>query len=169
MKIALPLLAILFLPFVAFAQGTASLGEGGSVSYTDSKESNGATLYYRNEALVLSAHDTDGNKKPDLWLVYQNDVAVREAHDTDNDGTPDAFFELNVNEQTTRSYGKGLAALQAPETISFESRINGEGEDLVGDLSSITIPGGGGGLVVWVILLLIVAGGAFWWFRLRRK
>jgi len=159
---------LLFSPLATLAAGVLSLGEGGSLQYTDEVQKGNTTLYYNTNTLVASADDADGNGKADVWLKYQNDAVVLEAHDTDGDGTPDAFFQLGANEQVTRQYGSGIDALQRPEAESFDSLIKGTGEDLVGDLSDITIPGGGIGWLWWVLILGVLAGGGFWWVK-RKK
>lgn len=167
-------LILIFIPALILAPVTVFgasllLGEGGTVSYDTTHDTDGGVLYYENDLLVASAHDTDGDSTHDFWLTYSNDIAILEAHDTDGDGTPDAFFELDTDERVIREYGSGIETYERPDVVSFDERITAEQEesDLVGDLSSITIPGGGLGWFTWIVLLGILTGVGYWWFKRR--
>lgn len=164
------LVCILFIPAALFAE-TLSLGEGGTVTYNTSKEVENTLLYYQNDVLVASAHDTDINNRFDVWITYRNEEAFLEAHDTDGNDTPDTFFELTQNEKVSRMYGSGATSFEKPKEVTFDSRIaqsdETNEEDLVGDLSSITLPGDGSGFI-WLVIILAGAAGVYWW-KYRRK
>lgn len=158
---------LLLTPFALVFADAVSFGDI-SVNYDDTLQTESATLYYENDALVASQHDTDGNGDADLWLRYEDDVLVLEMHDTDGNGEPDVFLDIDANEAVTSISGEGSEALTPPEAPLFEARSVGQGgnakEDLVGDLSSISIPGQGG-FMKYVLLLLVIGGGYYYWKR----
>lgn len=62
----------------------------------------GSKNYYKDNNLVLSADDTNGDGQIDLWLQYDNELyLILEAHDTTGDGQPDTIIELDQAEQVT--------------------------------------------------------------------
>ncbi len=174
MKRSLITISIFLIALIPSAVGaqTISLGEGGDVEYTEKFEFENVELFYNGDELVLSAHDENGDGVFETWLWYRDDIVVREGHDTDTVAGPDAFFELNTNEDVTREFGEGISTYTKPDIVSFETRIEeggiSETEDLVGDLSSITIPGGSNPFLI-VLFVIIAILGFVWWKRQRNR
>ena len=115
------------------------------------------------------ASESDG-----VTLVYENDGVILEAHDTDGDGKLDAFLTLDNNEEVTSIIGEGAGAFERPEVVEFEDLVAEEGgseaaaeEDLVGSLDSITIPGSG---LPWlpIIIVLLAAVGGYRFYKKRK-
>lgn len=160
-------LLLLLLPVVALAQG-GELEVGGETFLYDSiVEKDALSLYYQGETLVASTHEG-------ITLVYKDDQVVLEAHDTEGNGELDTFLTLDSNGEVVKIEGDGAEAFERPEIVELNELIaNGGGseaaaqEDLVGSLDSIKIPGGGipfGTIVLW----LTIVGGGYWFYRKKK-
>jgi len=158
---------------MVFAQtgGELVLGES-TITYDEVDNSEGVEYYYKDDSLVASKHEN-------IWLVYEKDAVIYEAHDTNNDGDPDVFFKLDSNENVVDITGESADQFERPEVKEFsdllseandvegESFIEGNTEDLVGDMSSIKIPKYHNYTLYVFILLLL--GGGYWWYRKKQK
>jgi len=161
------LFVLVFLPIITLAQGGELVVGEKTISYASSTEKDGITLYYENDALAASQHDG-------VWLVYNNDEVVYEAHDTNSDGESDTFIALNGEGEVVEITGLAAENLERPAAVEFRdlmgSGADGESlsdEDLVGDLSSITIPSYHNYLLYFIILATI--GGGIWWYRKKNS
>ena len=152
------LLIALFLPFTVFAQDAHELTVGErTVQYEITIDDGGNTLYYQGDTMV--AVTSEG-----VWILYENDQVVYEAHDTNEDGTADAFLTLDSKGDVTAMTGDGAKSFERPEVDVFSvgrdtDSITLAEEDLVGDLSSITIPGGTSYTWYLVLAAFLAAGG----------
>ena len=173
-------ITLAILPVFVFAQeenevpSELVVGEQ-TVTYTEAYSITDGRLYYNESGdssvkLVASTHDTDGDDVVDVWLLYgANEQVTTEAYDTNADSEPDVFVALNGEEGVTAITGEGAAQFERaaipflPEPIS----ASGQGADLVGDLSDITIEHKDNNWIFFVILL--VAGAVLYFFWKRQK
>ena len=147
-----------------------------TVTYTEAYSITDGRLYYSgtdedSARLVASTHDTDGDEAVDVWLLYgANEQVTTEAYDTDSDNEPDVFVALSGEEGVTAITGEGAAQFERDAATSFSPEpisASGQGADLVGDLSDITIEHKDNNWIFFVILL--VAGAVLYFFWKRQK
>lgn len=121
--------------------------------------------------LLESWHDTNGDEEIDMWFVYEDDVVVRESYDTTGNGEPDLVLAINENGEITELSGESAVQFERQETTVFTPEpididFSG-GEDLVGDLSDISIKEEDNSWIFFVLLFLV--GGALYVFWQRQK
>lgn len=161
-------LLLLLLPVVTIAQGGDLEVNGETFLYDSIVEKDTLSLYYQGETLVASTHEG-------ITLIYKNDQVVLEAHDTDKNGELDAFLTLDSNGEVMKIEGRGAEIFERPEIVEVDELIASGGgseaaaqEDLVGSLDSIKIPGGGVPLAT-IILWLAIIGGGYWFYRKKKE
>jgi hypothetical protein len=157
------LLAVLFLPFFTLAQtGELFVGDQ-TIVYDARSEQEFGTLYFLNEQLVASQHET-------VTIIYEDDRAVLEAFDTNADGALDVFVALDTEDEVISITGERASYVERPVIREFADRLATDvseqrgTEDLVGSLDAITIPGQGVP-VLPTLLLLGVLGGGYWGYK----
>lgn len=145
-------------------------------SFAESIEIENGWLHYgeggsENGVLLESWHNTNGDEEIDTWFVYEDDVVVRESYDTTGDGEPDLVLAVNANGEITELSGESAVQFERQETAVFTPEqididFSG-GEDLVGDLSDISIKEEDNSWIFFVLLFLV--GGALYVFWQRQK
>jgi hypothetical protein len=142
--------------------------------FTESIEINDGVLHYQGEStvpgsLVESWHDTDGDGEIDTWFRYESDVVVEESYDTTGDGEPDVVLLLDAEERVSEITGPEAPSFIRPSTARFEpepiSLTQSSDEDLVGDLSDITIKEPTNNWIFFVLLFLVGAMVYLFWQR----
>lgn len=175
--LCVPMLSVSAQGETAAASSTESSVTATGISYDEAVTISGGVLYYRGDssqpgALVETAHDTDGDGVNDLWLEYENDEVVRELHDTTGDESVDLEITVNANEQVASMSGESAKALTVKPVPPFSPNFSdistaAQQDDLVGDLSDITIDEESNSWMFFVFLLIIGAGIYFFWRRQR--
>jgi len=153
-------------PLLLFAQTESILHIGAqTITYDKEAKVGEVTLYYQADTLVAS-------QQADVWIMYKDDQAVLEAYDTNTDGTPDTFVTLSKEGEVQAVTGEGATELERPVVVPFDDLLSketgttGTEEDLVGDISSITIPSYHN--YTLYTLVLLVLGGGYWWYKKRK-
>jgi hypothetical protein len=159
----------LLAPCLAFAQAGEVVVGDLTVQYDAVVEKNDVLLYYSADTLVLSEHES-------TTLVYKNDELVLEAHDTDGDGVLDAYLTVDQSGEVSAMTGPGVTFFERAAPVEFnellsQEVVDGGGDteaDLVGSLDSITIPK----YHNWLLYgfgALVVVGGGVWVYRKKKK
>lgn len=173
MKYLLPILVLLPFGFVFAQEKGPELQEAYGFTFAESVQIDDGVLYYADadtNTLIGSAHDTDGNGELDVWISYVADFATEERYDTTGDGQPDTTVTLSQEELVTGLEGEAAASFTPEPTTPFVPATVASpdaGDDLVGDLSDITIDEANNGWVFFVILLLV--GGLLYLFWQRQQ
>ena len=156
------LLGILVLPLLVLAE-EGELRVGGEViAYDESSLTESGVLYYFNDELVASEHGA-------VLLVYKDDQVVMEAHDITGDGEFSTILTLDQSGAVVEVKGDGAEQFERPEVVELEELLAVDGgagapdDDLVGDLSSITIPKYRN--YTFYIMTIVLLGSAYWWHR----
>lgn len=139
--------------------------DGGALYYSGSIDDNTAQL-------VASEHNIDDDDFIDVWLSYAGERVVTEGHDTDNNGAPDTFVNLSPDGQLENVTGKLADELNveapgqfAPSVPKASDGLNTE--DLVGDISDISIVKEDRSWIFFIILLIVGVALYFFWKRQR--
>ncbi len=179
-KINLIVVLFLFLPVLVLAQtdeAAPKILEIGDkqITYAEAVTIDDGTLYYdkntdeEGAAMVASSHDTNGDNLADVWFVYEADQNVTtEAYDQTGDEEPDVILSLDTNGEVTAISGEKAGEYSRVQTTPFNPEpisTTVQGEDLVGDVSDISIEPKENNWIFFVILFFVAAGLYFFWKR----
>jgi hypothetical protein len=177
MKLLLSLMVLIaFVPPMVSAQedGTDVPAEGAS-PYAETVTIANGFLYYvtspeEGGGLSASAHDTNGDGALDVWFTYTEGIVASEAYDYDRDGEPDTTLTLSPDGSVVAISGPGSADFETRTPSQFVPAADAAlppAEELVGDLSNITLEKEQYGAVLF--LLLLAAGGLLYFFVKRQR
>lgn len=180
-KIIYSTILFLFVPTVIYAQSedlsAASITVGDQdISYAEAISIDGGMLYYNKNTnepdalMVASSHDTNGDGLTDAWFVYNtNQDAVTEAYDTTGDGSADIAVSVDVNGDVVSITGEKAAEYTYETASPFNpepvTNVNQE-QDLVGDVSDISIVQKDNN---WIFFVILFAAGALLFLFWKRQ
>jgi hypothetical protein len=179
-KVIPTILIALFLPVLALAQSdestpkTLEIGDK-EIVYAEAVTIDDGTLYYdkntdeEGAVMVSSSHDTNGDNLIDAWFVYdENQNVTTEAYDQTGDEKPDLILAVDVNGDVTKVSGEMASEYEPVNTKMFSPEsvsTLGQEEDLVGDVSDISIEPKQNNWIFFIILFVVAAGLYFFWKR----
>ena len=170
----------MFLPILTLAQSEESISESLTIGdqeiiYAEAITIDAGTLYYDKNTdeegamMVASSHDTNGDDVVDAWFVYdENQNVTTEAYDQTGDEKPDTILSLDANEDVTAISGEKAGEYSRVQTAPFNPEpisTTVQDEDLVGDVSDISIEPKENNWIFFIILFVVAAGLYFFWKR----
>lgn len=122
--------------------------------------------------LVASEHDLDGDEIYETWLEYEEGRVAKESNDVDGDGLYDIIVIFNEDGGVQTIEGSLAESLTPEATALFVPNVpqasDGlDADDLVGDLSDISIEEKDNSWMLFIILLVVGGVLYFVWQRQR--